>query len=87
VPDPFQQQAGFSRDTISSSVDLLCDAFEQAWRAGAQPRIEEYLTNAADAERAALLHELLGIELELRRERGEQPSGDEYVAAFPNMAR
>ncbi len=33
-----------------------------------------------------MFHELLALELELRRERGEDPGRDEYVAEFPDRA-
>src|SRR5262249_18631721 len=63
-----------------------CDHFEAAFRAGQGPRIEDYLAAAADGERPALLGELLGLELELRRKRGERPEPQEYLDRFPGEA-
>jgi len=58
------------------------DRFEAAWRAGPAPRIEDYVAEADEADRAALLGELVALERELRRRRGERPEPEEYVARF-----
>ena len=60
-----------------------CDRFEAEWRAGRRPRIEQYLAEASEPCRSALLRELLALELELRRGRGERPEPGEYRARFP----
>ena len=39
-------------------LDRLCDAYEQAWLDGQQPRLEDYLAQAPPAERASLNREL-----------------------------
>ena len=64
-------------------VDEACDRFEAEWRSGREPRIEEYLGPVAPPERPALLRELLALELELRRGRGERPEPPEYRQRFP----
>jgi serine/threonine protein kinase len=61
----------------------IADRFESAWRRGLRPRIEAFLDEGPPAHRAELLHDLLRIELELRRERGESPHLDEYAGRFP----
>jgi serine/threonine protein kinase len=61
----------------------IADRFESAWRQGLRPRIEAFLDEGPPAHRAELLHDLLRIELELRRERGESPDVDEYAGRFP----
>jgi serine/threonine protein kinase len=66
------------------SVNRACERFEAAWRAGERPRIAAYLESSAPAEHDAMFHELLALELELRREQGENPGRDEYVAEFPD---
>ena len=70
----------------SERVDELCDRFEAAWRAGAAPRIEDYLAEVEAADRAALLRELVALERELRRKRGERPEAQEYLDRFPEHA-
>jgi tetratricopeptide (TPR) repeat protein len=43
-------------------VNALCWRFEEAWRQGRAPSLEEYLSEAAPAERAVLLRELRRLE-------------------------
>jgi serine/threonine-protein kinase len=68
-------------------LNRLCDRFERAWREGSSPRIEDYLVQVADAERAELLQELLSLEIHYRRQRGELPTADEYLSRFPQLDR
>ena len=62
-------------------VDLACDRFEAAWRAGRRPLIEEHLDQVAEPLRELLLRELLLLELDLRRDEG--PNILEYEQRFP----
>jgi serine/threonine protein kinase len=66
-----------------SRIDHACDRFEEAWRAGRRPRIEAYLADSPEPDRPDLLRQLLRLELELRRGRGEGPTRDEYTRRFP----
>jgi tetratricopeptide (TPR) repeat protein len=62
--------------------------FEAAWRAGQTPRLEAFLGEADEAdgpERAALLHELLRVELDYRLARGERPNAGDYEKRFPGI--
>src|SRR5262249_45058576 len=70
----------------SQRVDAACDHFEAAWRAGGAPRIEDYLDRADDADRPALLGELVALEHELRRRGGPRPVVEEYLVRFPAQA-
>jgi tRNA A-37 threonylcarbamoyl transferase component Bud32 len=63
-------------------IDAACLRFEAAWQAGERPRIEDYLKDAAESTRSALLAELLRLEVEYRRAKDEQFSAAEYVARF-----
>jgi serine/threonine protein kinase/lipopolysaccharide biosynthesis regulator YciM len=65
-------------------ISQACDAFEAQWRAGEQPRIEDFLLDFAEAEHPALLLELIALEIEFRREIGETPSLREYHSRFPD---
>jgi serine/threonine protein kinase len=62
-----------------------CERYEADWRAGQRPRIEEFLEAIPEPDRPTFLRELLAVELELRRERGERPGPGEYRARFPNQ--
>jgi WD40 repeat protein/tRNA A-37 threonylcarbamoyl transferase component Bud32 len=67
-------------------VDLLCDRFEANWKSGRRPRLERYLGRVPPAVRPVLLRELLGLELEYRRRRGETPAPEDYRGRFPEQA-
>jgi eukaryotic-like serine/threonine-protein kinase len=64
-------------------IHAVCEDFEARWRSGDQNRIEDMLEQADAGDRSALLEELLILEVELRRDRGEGPSLSEYRARFP----
>jgi serine/threonine protein kinase len=70
----------------SEQIDVACDRFEAAWHAGHEPRIEDHLAEAGEAARAALLGELVELERDLRRQRGEEPRVEEYLDRFPGKA-
>ena len=73
---------GNSLDGLEQVVEIA-DRFEAAWRQGLRPRIEDFLEAAPEGLRAEVLHDLLSIELELRRQGGESPGRDEYRERFP----
>src|SRR3954462_12301865 len=65
-------------------VAAACDRFEAAWRSGVRATIESYLGGLGPTERTAVLHELVGLEVELRTEAGDRPSLEEFVERFPD---
>jgi eukaryotic-like serine/threonine-protein kinase len=67
-----------------SWLNAIAERFEQAAKHGRRPPIEDYLTEAPEDRRAALLDELLRVELELRRRAGEEPAGSEFRRRFPD---
>src|SRR5262249_39894728 len=69
--------------SLQQRVDKACDRFEDAWRTGPRPRIEDYLADASEPERSNLLGELLALDIELRRDAGERPTPEEYRGRFP----
>jgi eukaryotic-like serine/threonine-protein kinase len=64
-------------------IQAVCDRFESDWRAGGRPRLEDRLVGVAGPERAALVRELLAVELHWRRRAGERPGAEDYLARFP----
>ncbi len=65
-------------------IDDLCAEFEEAWRHGKPTQIESMLPRVESAvERAVLLAELLLLEIDYRRQRGEAPTAQEYLERFP----
>jgi tetratricopeptide (TPR) repeat protein len=75
--------------SAAKRIDALCERFELAWQqavaGGPRPRMEEFLSGARGAEPAALLRELLALEVAYRRRLGETPQGQEYQARFPDF--
>jgi serine/threonine protein kinase len=67
-------------------VEEICVRFEDGWKAGQRPRIEEYLGDIPEAERSHLLRELLALELVYRRQGGETPTAEDYQQRFPEHA-
>ena len=64
-------------------IDDACDRFEAACRAGERPEPADFLAGIDGPARPRLLRELLALDLEYRRERGERPDADDYRARFP----
>ena len=69
--------------TVGRSVDRICNQFERAWREGPPPRIEDFLSNDSEVERAALLRELILLDLDYRRQRDERTAAEDYP--FPEV--
>jgi WD40 repeat protein/tRNA A-37 threonylcarbamoyl transferase component Bud32 len=73
-------------ESLARQVDRVCNRFEAAWKAGGQPRLEDFLGDAPGPERAALLRELVPLEVYYRRARGEDCRPQEYQARFPDLS-
>ena len=63
-----------------------CDRFENAWRAGEHPRIEQYVGEIEAGARWALLRELVELEMELLTTDGKSPPSSDYCDRFPEYA-
>jgi serine/threonine-protein kinase len=76
-------------DTIEQArlVDRICTEFEEAWRGGRRPRLEDYLPTGTPEATSALLRELIGVDVEYRRHAGEEPRGEDYLTRFPGLDR
>src|SRR4029077_3339765 len=59
--------------------------FEEAWRQGPRPVIDDYLP-ADRPLRSRVLLELVHIDLELRLKAGEAARVEEYLARYPELA-
>jgi WD40 repeat protein len=71
--------------SLGRRIDETCNRFEAAWRAGAAPRIEDFLDSWAGTERGVLLQELVALDADYRRGRGESPRAEDYQARFPEL--
>jgi eukaryotic-like serine/threonine-protein kinase len=68
-------------------IDDLCAEFEQKWQTNAPLSIESVLVGeVSPIERDALLAELVVLEVDYRRRRGETPTEQEYLDRFPEDA-
>ncbi|MCA9141940.1 MAG: serine/threonine protein kinase, partial [Planctomycetales bacterium] len=70
---------------LASRIDEVCGRFESAWQAGDEPRIENYLSDVIESERADLLRDLLAIELELLTKAGKLSNESSYCSRFPQF--
>ncbi len=74
-----------SRAAVANRIDCVCDAFESEILLGRVPRIEDFLREEPEEIRPRLFKELLLVELEHRRSRGEEPRLEEYHSRFPSF--
>ena len=68
-----------------SEIERIADAcarFEEAWRRGERPRIEDSLAEVGP-DAGSLLERLLPLELSFRLGAGESPEPEEYRSRFP----
>src|SRR5262249_58074090 len=88
MSDPPSYSWGSWSPSLARLINAACDRFAAAWRsavagAGPAPRFEDFLADADGPGRAALLRELLHLEVEFRRAAGAAPRPEEYLARFP----
>ncbi len=66
-------------------IDAVCDQFEKAWLSGQRPDIALYLDQVPAHVRAQLFRDLLSLDLDCYRQRGEQPVYALYCERFPQF--
>jgi eukaryotic-like serine/threonine-protein kinase len=69
---------------VGQRIDVACERFEDAWQSGSSPRIEEFVTEPDGSGRAALVRELVLLDVRYRRRSGEFPSPGDYATLFPD---
>lgn len=68
-------------------IDDLCAEFERQWRTKEAPSIESVIAGEmSPIEREALLAELIVLDIDYRRRRGETATEQEYNDRFPENA-
>jgi serine/threonine protein kinase len=72
--------------TLALRTESVCDQFEAACRAGKRPDIESCLAGFTGPELAALVRELIALDVFWRRRAGERPEPREYRDRFPDHA-
>lgn len=68
-----------------ADLEKIIDRFEEAWRSGARPAIEDHLPTA-EPDRRAVLVELVHADLELRLESGEEVGVESYLDRYPELS-
>src|SRR6516162_7570146 len=71
-----------SGDSFGDEIEILCDRFEEEWKAGAEPDIKKYLADAPPPARRELARELLKLDIHYRRDRGDTILASDYKS-FP----
>jgi uncharacterized protein (TIGR03067 family) len=73
--------------SIAERVDATCDRFEQEWRAGRRPRVEDDVPAALESDREELRRQLLALEQELQAQGAADTSvSHSSVRAEPSPA-
>jgi eukaryotic-like serine/threonine-protein kinase len=66
-------------------IDAVCDRFEKAWLSEQRPDLAEFVGAVPAQLRALLFRDLLSLELDYRRQRGEQTDRRAYRERFPEF--
>lgn len=66
-------------------IDRICDDFENHWRNGKAPEIDDFLGAVPRSLQDKLLMELVAIDIDHRLRRGEAPLLETYQARFPQV--
>src|SRR5690349_16515189 len=67
-------------------VETLLDRFEEAWRRGERPALDDYRPAGA-ADEVHVLAELIQTDLEFRLKAGEPARVEDYLPRYPELAR
>lgn len=71
---------------LEAQADPAAKDLVSKWECEPRPRIEDYLGQLTEPDHSRLLRQLLLVEWQLRLRSGESPTGDEYLARFPEHA-
>ncbi len=87
-PQPQDNSLAISLSQVQRT-DQVCDQFEAAWKTAVKtstrPKIDAFLAGVPPAEWPELLLELLILDLDYRRQRGEAPTLEEYRSEYPAL--
>ncbi len=73
---------------VLERIDDLCADFEREWQANKPPAIESFLAeDFSPIERDVLLAELIVLDIDYRRRRGETPIKQAYLDRFPESSK
>jgi hypothetical protein len=84
MPDPNPSPSQVS-DALWDRLEQVLQRFEEAWRTGRPPDLNDYLP-VSPPERRRLLPELVHEDLEYRLRAGEAARVEPYLQRFPELA-
>ncbi|MEM7231442.1 MAG: SUMF1/EgtB/PvdO family nonheme iron enzyme [Planctomycetota bacterium] len=79
--DAWKRLSSEQRDRL----DRICDEFEERFERGDEDRFNIERLDLTDTAREVYVQEIVTIDVELRRQRGEEPNAAEYATKFPNF--
>jgi formylglycine-generating enzyme required for sulfatase activity/serine/threonine protein kinase len=80
---PTGDPGSLDQRSTAAQFELVCTQFENAWKNGEQPRIEDYVSKVAGATRTTLLVQLLQLEWDYATIHHRAWQIDEYLSRFP----
>jgi len=72
--------------SLMRQVDEIGARFEEAWKSGSEPRIEDFLQQLPGDTNPELLLALIERDVVFRSEQGAAPDLETYTARFPEQA-
>ena len=75
---------GAASHGATARLEEAIDRFEEAWQRGPRPVIDDHLASETD-RRAALLVELVHVDLEYRLKAGEAARVEDYLQRYPEL--
>lgn len=69
----------------AGTAEELATRFEEEWRAGRRPRIEDFIPAMRDSDRNLILRELVLVDLELRLAAGDAVRVEDYLKRFKEL--
>ena len=84
MSEPADSRKVAIRLSVEQQLDHSCDRFEEEFRAGKAPKIEQFVAEAPESGRSLLLRELIAVQVELRRGLGNIAAAEEYQRKFPD---
>lgn len=81
-----QSDGGAEPTRVQSRVESLCGEFAENWCSGSRPDLDSFLQRLPREQRSSALMNLLRIEVQARRERGEEASEQEYRQRYPEAS-
>ena len=85
MPPPDDQHHDADDEALLEWMDPLVDEFESVWLGGEVPVITQHLGDIPDERRAALLRELIFVDLEHRWKRDRPRTIESYLREFPEL--